>query len=523
MLPAPEHTKTYKHVQNSFEAGLWHRCGQKQNTYFAGENTCGDATPALSSRPRRRIWQLLSSGADGMYGADALYIVSQGELMMVRDYLQMDVIGNLSEGQKCFGTLGKQVLILPDFAVLDTQTHSLSKKTVTLRLGQVRIDNQNYVDEDGIARTVKFNTLHCVDFAFTDYFKPGDAVLLEGTQKNDGAYTVRAVEEFDLRFDEHAFVPEQIEGCILTNRPPDMTCLCECHGRLWGFEGSRIYACAPGQPAIWYRYDGDAQSSYVADLPGKGDFTACISHGGRPVFFRSGSMIEILGDSPENYCAVETHLSGVLPDSAASLCTVGGELLYLSHNGVVRLSAGGTQNIDSALGTRLEAGFAASDGRRYWLCARAEDGQRRLYVYDTHDAVWHVQSGADLSALEYLEGAMYAYAQNGTVYMLAGGQEQKGMAEAAVDSFVEFYPLEDAARGQITPLRLGLRVLCKPDCRLTLYVSYDGGEWEKRAELASAGERLWYVPLAPRSCFMLGVRLCGHGEYSVRSIVKEYQ
>lgn len=76
---------------------------------------------------------------------------------------------------------------------------------------------------------------------------------------------------------------------------------------------------------------------------------------------------------------------------------------------------------------------------------------------------------------------------------------------------------------KITPLRLGLRVWCGAGSKLGLYVCYDGGEWQKRAELIAVGERLWYVPLAPQACFSLGVRLEGTGEYSVRGLVKEYR
>ncbi len=474
MLPELERAKTYRSVQEGFERGLWHRKGQNQNVYFAGENLCGAAYPALAPRPPRRIWQLISEGAQGMYCAGGLYLVSQGELMLAKDYLQTDVIGNLNANTaKTFGTLGRRVLILPDFSLLDTEEQTLKSKGVRLVLGQPKIKNQDYVDQDGIARAVKFNTLHCIDFPFTDYFKAGDSILIQGTQYNDGAYTIRAVEEFDLRFDENSFVAEDIASCTVTNRPPAMTQLCECGGRLWGFAGSHIYACALGEVANWYRYDGDAQSSYTVHVPGKGDFTACISHGGHPVFFRSDSMVEILGDSPENFAVTEINLCGVKQDSAASLCSVGGDLIYLSDQGVVRCSGSGTEVLSEALGTHLSQGFAVSDGRRYWLSAVDADGVRRLYVYDTHHRIWHVQDGADLCALDYMDGQVYSLAQNGTVRMLGEHPMQKGMAESAVTSYVEFCPLEDLGRGKITPVRLGLRVWCASGSTLSVLVSYD--------------------------------------------------
>ena len=90
MLPELERAKTYRSVQEGFERGLWHRKGQNQNVYFAGENLCGAVYPALAPRPPRRIWQLISEGAQGMYCAGGLYLVSQGELMLAKDYLQTE-------------------------------------------------------------------------------------------------------------------------------------------------------------------------------------------------------------------------------------------------------------------------------------------------------------------------------------------------------------------------------------------------------------------------------------------------
>lgn len=523
MLPELQSSKTYRQVQDSFASGLWHRQGQKQGTFYAGENLCGADHPALASRSPRQIWQMLSEGAQGMYCADGLYLVSDRELLRAKAYLQLEPLGTLSEGDKAFACLGEQILILPDFAVFDTAAERLVRKGVTLKLGQVLIQNQNYVDQDGIARAIRFNTLHCVDFPFTDFFEPGDSILLQGTLKNDGAYTVREVEQYDLRFDENSFVAEDIVNCTLTNRPPQMTQMCGCGGRLWGFVGSDIYASALGEPANWYRYDGDAESSYKVHVPGEGTFTACISHGGHPVFFKSGSMVEIFGDCPENFAVSETHLSGVKKDSAASLCSVGGDLLYLSDNGVMRCSGSHTELISEALGTTLSQGFATTDGRRYWLCAVDASGTRRLYVYDTHYQAWYVEDGQDLCALAYMEGQVYAYSQNGTVYLLGEDPVLAGRVQGQVSSSVELYPLEDVSRGKITPLQLGVRVRCESGCQLALWVSYDGGAWQKRAELQAQGERLWYVPLSPQSCFTLGIRIEGEGAYSIRSVVKEYR
>lgn len=524
MLPTLDKSKTYKQIDNDFSAGIWHRHGAKGNTYYAGENLCGDAYPAVQSRPPRRIWQRFASDVYGMFCAGDLYFANNSELSKAVSQYKVSVLGKINKLEKIFGTLGNQLLILPDFRVYDTDTGLLKSRYVNLLLSNVLIQNQDYVDQEGIARTIRFNTLQCNDFNFLDYFSPGDSVTLSGSFANDGIYTIRAVEEYCLRFDENSFVAEDMESCTLTVQPPyPMGGVCTCDGRLWGYSEDTIYATVPGDVTNWFRYDGDEQSSYCLRVPGSEPFTACVMHGGRPVFFKSNSMVEVYGDNPTNYAVVETPLSGVMAGSGASLCSVGGDMLYLSNNGVVRCSGSSAIVISESLGKQLFDGVATTDGRKYYLSAADGDGARALYVYDTVTDAWHVEEGANVKYLAYLSGDVYAYCSDRAVYILGQDKTGHGIVQGPPSSHIEFHPLEDDARGEIVPVRLGVRVLCEQGSELKLSVSYDGGEWEERASLEYTGSKLWYVPLLPRVCHTLGVRIDGDGEYRILSVIKEYK
>lgn len=523
MLPELERSKTYKQTDNDFTSGLWHRPGRRQNTYYAGENMSGEAYPALSSRPPRRTWLRLSDGVQGMFCSNDLYLACDGELMRALSENRVEVLGNINTKPKVFAMLGNELLVLPDFKVYNTKTKLLKSRYVRLTLANVVIQNENYVDEDGIARAKKFNTLHCVDFNFRDYFSPGDGIMLAGTASNDGFYTIRSVEEFDLRFDENSFAAEDIELCTITVTGPNLEGACTCEDRIWGYRGNTIYASAPGQISNWFRYDGDEQSSYMQNVPNSTAFTGCVMHQGHPVFFTDGSMAEIFGDSPANFSIVQTCLSGVMSGSGASLCSVGGEMLYLSRNGVVRCSGSTATVISESLGLRLHDGIATTDGRRYYLSAVNEQDVRALYIYDTVTGAWHVEDGSKISYLGYLSGDVYAYCSDSVVYILGYDNTGHGTDMGAVSSYAELQPLIDDARGEIVPVRLGVRVRCAEDSELTLFVCYDDGEWEKRAQLQSEGERVWYVPLLPRPCHKLGIRIDGKGDYSILSVTKEYK
>lgn len=495
-----------------------------EHSVFDCENISGAQYPALAPRVPRRSWMYLSEGVQGMYCLDDLYLACDGELLKSLDENSLLLLGNVSTEKKVFGSLGNSLLILPDFKVYDTVKGGLSSKSVRLKLINVLVQHQSYVDEEGIARTIKYNTLHCIDFSFLDYFKPGDSIRIEGTLSNNGCYTVRSVEEFDLRFDENSFVPDDIPICYVIKDAPRLEGACSTDDRIWGYVGNTIYACAPGEVANWYRYDGDAQSSYRVTVADKGPFTACVMHAGHPVFFKSDCMVEVYGNSPTNFALVQTCLSGVAQGSGASLCSVGGKMLYLSHNGVTCCSGGSTKVISEALGKQLKNGVATTDGRRYYLCAEDESGTRALYIYDTETDAWYKED--DKTGILYLGclgGDVFAYCANNAVYIIGEDMTGHGTKQGMAESYVTFHPITDDARGEIVPVRLGLRVWCDADSELSLSVSYDSKEWQQRATLQNEGERLWYVPLAPRACHSLGVRVTGKGNYRICSLIAEYK
>ena len=523
MLPALETTKTYRHVEHDFTNGLWHRYGGGERSVFDCQNISGTQHPVIAPRVPRRRWMNLSDGVQGMHCSNALYLACDGELMMSLSENRVQVLGNVTNESKVFGSLDRSVLVLPDFKVYDTVTERLASKYVRLLLANVLVHNQDYVDADGIARAIKRNTLHCVDFNFLDYFKPGDSIRIAGTKSNNGYYTIRGVEEFDLRFDENSFVAEDMPTCYIILDAPALQGMCTVDNRLWGYAGNTVYACAPGEVANWYRYDGDAQSSYKITVADRGPFTGCVMHAGHPVFFKSNCMVEVFGDSPANYSLVQTCLSGVAPGSGASLCSVGGSMIYLSDNGVMCCSGSTAKCISEALGTHLKNGVATTDGRRYYLCAQDAEGARALYIYDTHTGAWHKENGDNIVYLGYLSGDIYAYCSNNVVYVIGEDATGHGTPMEVVESNTEFHPLCDDTRGEIVPVRLGLRVWCDQDCTLTLSVSYDGGAWEQRATLQNGGERLWYVPLQPRACHSLGVRVAGKGNYRICALIREYK
>ena len=56
--------------------------------------------------------------------------------------------------------------------------------------------------------------------------------------------------------------------------------------------------------------------------------------------------------------------------------------------------------------------------------------------------------------------------------------------------------------------------------RVTVKLQYDGGPWEPVAEITSPEKRLFTLPVVPRRCVFLRIRLEGEGDMVLYSIIK---
>ena len=65
-----------------------------------------------------------------------------------------------------------------------------------------------------------------------------------------------------------------------------MDFICENENRLWGCKEDTIYSSKLGDPFNWNVFDGLSTDSYAVNVRIDGDFTACCSYLGYPVFFK---------------------------------------------------------------------------------------------------------------------------------------------------------------------------------------------------------------------------------------------
>ena len=312
----------------------------------------------------------------------------------------------------------------------------------------------------------------------------------------------------------------QTAGCVRADRKaPAMDYVIECNNRLWGCrygeqDGETVnmmYACALGDFTNWQKFAGTSQDSYFAYLGSDGPFTGAVTHRGTPCFFKENCLHRVYGEIPANFQMQTTQCDGVNPGSGDTLVSANGMMYYLSTHGVQRFD-GLPECVSKALGPgKLSFGAAGVMNGKYYLSAQEADDGWSLYVLDTDKGVWHRQDDARALAFAPLNGEMYMLCRNGMLYAL------NGTAGTPEPEAVTWYA-ETAEMGYDDPghqylSRFLLRMKLEGDAECRFLVQYDSdGVWLERGSLSGNGKTgLRLIPIVPRRCQHMKVRLEGSG------------
>ena len=281
-------------------------------------------------------------------------------------------------------------MIFPDKAYYNTLTGEFGSLESTWSGPSLTFTNGKLYDEDADA-----NCIQASGVSWEDYFKAGDAVTISGCTKhpeNNKTPIIREIDGDKLYFYEFAFTLDGEDGTTpytetgtltISRTVPDLKFVCENENRLWGCDDTTIYASKLGDIFNWNVFDGLATDSYSVDTGSAGNFTACISYMGYPIFFKEDHIYKVYGSIPTNFEVMGSATLGVAAGSAASLAVAGEVLFYLSRAGIMAYSGGIPQPVGAAFGVdQFRDAAAGSDGLKYYVSMQDQDGEWRLNVYD---------------------------------------------------------------------------------------------------------------------------------------------
>lgn len=521
-LPYMPHLDGLAQFRLSQFGGYDHRIGAQNGTIWDMKNLTGDHYPVLSSRPPRYTVQSVTK-ANGLYCMGKVFLVDGTTL-----YVDGEAAGTLEDNEKTMQGMSGRVVIWPDKKIY-TKEGELENLEASYSAAGLVFGDGTYAGQEAAA-----NSITTTGAAFP--FQVGDAVTIAGCTvepANNLTLIVREISEDKktLRFYENSFtIPEGEDsvtetGTVTLSRDvPDLDYICANENRLWGCKGDTIWCSKLGDPYNWNVFDGVSTDAWSVETGTPGDFTACFSFLGYPVFFKEDKVFKVYGDKPTNFQVMSSATLGVMPGSHKSLAVAGETLYYLSRVGIVAYSGGVPRDVSAPFGdVRYQNAVAGSDGTKYWVSMEdAEDGTVSLFCYDSQAGAWWREDETELIQTGYLNGL---YALTGNALLLLGrpvNVPEGAAKEGAVQSSVEFGDITMDSFDSKYPVRLRLRLSTVPEATVAAAIQYDSsGEWETVETAQSDKMRPFYLSIPVQRCDHFRLKLSANGEWRLWALVVE--
>jgi len=551
--------------------GYNHNLRIGEGEFYEMENLSSDHYPLLSPRAKRGV--LASPAlAQGLIAKDGLCYVDGGDFVVGEERAPM---GLTADGEpKTLVSMGTYVIVMPDKKYVNTadlSDHGAIEASLTTA-GEVSF---SFCESDGasLQRSIadteppsepKHND-YWIDISETPHilrrysatkrmwiavtetyvriespgigvpFSVGDGVFISGLDtdmgvavpspavivaRNSGYIAVKgALEE--------SFIQSTTLPITVERKMPDMDFLIESENRLWGCRyGSgvnKIYASKRGDFRNWTCFGDTEDDSYEAGVGSDGPFTGAAAHLGYPLFFKESCLHKVYGNAPSNYQVRTTLLRGVQRGCARSLATVNEVLYYKSRTGVCAYDGSLPEEISAPLGGIHYANAAAGAlGNKYYISMSDESGDYHLFVYDTLRKMWHREDGtrasvfcpcrADLCYLDYATGQIRTVRATGT-------EQTAPIRWSATTGIIG---ADSPDRKYLS--RLDVRMKLAVGARAAFYVSYDSSDgFEYLFTMTGKSLETFAVPIRPRRCDHLRLRIVGTGEARIFSLTKTFE
>ena len=571
--PTLTELNTSREVVDVFK-GYNHNLRIGEGEFYDMQNLSSDNYPILSPRHKRGVYATPNKPC-GIVAKDSLCYVDGGNFV-INDY---PVSMGLSDEPKTLISMGAYVIIMPDKKYINTENHSdhgnieasvTTTGTVTFKL--CKVDGSEYentkeqptapeiteemkndpskiplwIDTSETPHQLKqYSTTSAMWSAIaTTYIKISATGIGKPFSVNDGV-TIEGVESLpDLnasmtiwaKGDDYIIVTgildevtTQDKAVTVTRKMPNMDFIIESENRLWGCRYglavngelvNEIYACKLGDFKNWNCFMGISTDSYAASVGTDGQFTGAITHLGYPIFFKENCMHKVYGNYPANYQIQTTACRGVQKGCAKSLSIVNEVLYYKARSGVCAYDGSLPMEISSALGDEAyHNAVAGTLGNKYYISMADTNEKWHLFVYDTLKGMWHREDDTQVVDFCTCRGDLY--------YIDHADNQIKTVRGTGV---TETSPIKwEAVTGIIGTDSPDKKYISRMDVRLSLtsgsrvffYVQYDStSEWEHLLTMIGTTLRSFSIPIRPKRCDHLRLRIIGEGDAKIYSICK---
>ena len=538
--------------------------------FFDMKNMTSDYYPVLSPRKKRGLYASPNS-PKGMIAKDALCYVD-GTKFVINEY---PVDMGLNDEPKQLISMGAYVIIMPDkkwINTLDTtefgniEASYTSESDVTFSL--CTVDGSDYEnmtvsatepnDPENLALWIDTSTTpHSlkqysatsdmwVQIATTyvkiscpnigKAFELYDGVTISGI-KDEALQDLNASMVVWDKGDDYIVVvgildvvTEQTveEGAITVERKmPELDFITESENRLWGCKYgvasngevvNEIYASKLGDFKNWSCFMGLATDSYAASCGTDGQFTGAITHMGYPLFFKENCVHKVYGNYPANYQIQTTACRGVQKGCHKSLAIVNEVLYYKARSGICAYDGSLPTESSYALGNEAYSdAVGGAHGNKYYVSMKDLTGEWNLFVYDTAKGMWHKEDDFHAESFCSCRNELYAIYCGDIICMLGSGDDY----EDKLDWMVQTGEIGISSPDMKYISRLTVRMAMDIGAEVRFYAQYDFcDEWELLFSLRSDNLRSFSLPIRPKRCDHMKLRIEGEGMAKIYSITK---
>ena len=555
--------------------GYNHNLRIDSGEFYEMENLSSDDFPILAPRKKRGVYA--SPGIpQGMIAKDKLCYVDGSDIVLKdgdkeeRVHLGLTVDDN----PKKMVSMGAYVIVMPDKKYVNTKNLSdngsieeFYESTAEASFTLCKMDGVAYekvaaqdtappdpknmelwIDTSSTPHTLKqYSETSSAWFAIaTTYikisspgigmkFSEGEGVTISGV-KDEALADLNASCAILAKGDDYIVVKgildkvtTQTESIKVERKMPNMDFIIESGNRLWGCHYGKalngefvneIYASKLGDFKNWNCFQGISTDSYAATVGTDGPFTGAVTHLGYPLFFKENCLHKVYGNYPANFQIQTTTLRGVQSGCDRSLSILNEVLYYKSRSGVCAYDGSLPVEISSALGNVSYHNAAAGAlGNKYYISMADEYEAYHLFVYDTMKGMWHREDGTQ--AIDFC-------AYRGDLYFIdyASKQIKSVKGNGAVDvKPIQWFAISGVI-GTDSPdkkyiSRMDVRMKLEVGTRVSFYAEYDSsGYYEYIFTMTGKNIESFSVPIRPRRCDHLRLRIVGTGEAKIFSICK---
>lgn len=583
LYPIVKETKTYNLMTTEF-GGYNHSLKPREGEFFDTENITTDYYPIASGRKKRGIVRRLNSPSgmtakDSLIYADGADLYYNGKKV---DGLVLST--EKEKCPKKFVSMGAYLCIFPDNLYLNTADMTdfgsmemsweaeestsvkysickgdgaeYGKTTVADEAPKDAENGELWIDsstDTHILKQYSKNMNMWVEIA-TVYVKieakgigqrieKGDGIRISGCKySGENEYIKKQIEALNSTFtvkergDNHIVVTGLLDetytqngGVNVTRKVPKMDYVTECQNRLWGcYYGledgktvNEIFCCKLGDFKNWEVYSGISTDSFKASCGTDGVWTGAVTYLGYPLFFKENYVHKVYISSGGAHQIVSMAIDGVQKGSDTSFAIVNDYLFYKSKTGINRFDGTQAVNISSDLGNEQYCDAVGGRlGEKYYVSMKDINEKWHLFVYDVKRGLWIREDNTMALYFADIDNELYYIDGDSNELKTINGTE--GKEEDKFPWKIVFGDIGYEYFQKKYLSRFNIRMSLEEDGWAEIYTEYDSnGIWEKRGTINGTGiSRTFTLPIIPRRCDHIRIKIEGSGEFKLYSISK---